>query len=55
MLRGLQSFGTAALTATCQAVIGDISTPQERKKYIGFFGAISQEMALIAWGTYTSL
>ncbi|KAG9230645.1 major facilitator superfamily domain-containing protein [Amylocarpus encephaloides] len=40
ILRGVQSIGTAALTATCAAVIGDISTSTERSQYIGLFGGI---------------
>ncbi|RDL37280.1 uncharacterized protein BP5553_04713 [Venustampulla echinocandica] len=40
ILRGVQSFGTAALTAICAAVIGDISTSKERSTFIGLFGGI---------------
>lgn len=38
--RTVQSFGTAALTAICAAIIGDISIGKERCRFIGVFGSI---------------
>ncbi|TVY71173.1 Itaconate transport protein [Lachnellula suecica] len=40
VLRSVQSIGSAALTATCAAVIGDISASKERGRFIGLFGAV---------------
>ncbi|CAG8949605.1 hypothetical protein HYFRA_00007838 [Hymenoscyphus fraxineus] len=38
ILRGVQAFGTAALTAICASIIGDISTGKERSRFLGIFG-----------------
>ncbi|TVY45223.1 Itaconate transport protein, partial [Lachnellula subtilissima] len=38
VLRAVQAIGSAALTAICAAVIGDISNSKERARFIGLFG-----------------
>ncbi|TVY30965.1 Itaconate transport protein [Lachnellula hyalina] len=37
VLRAVQAIGSAALTAICAAVIGDISNSKERARFIGLF------------------
>jgi len=38
--RGLQGVGAGGLMIGAQAIIGDIVSPRERGKYMGFFGAV---------------
>jgi EmrB/QacA subfamily drug resistance transporter len=40
MFRGLQGIGAGGLMIGAQAIIGDIVSPRERGKYMGFFGAV---------------
>jgi EmrB/QacA subfamily drug resistance transporter len=45
--RGLQGLGAGALFPISIAIIGDIFSPSERGKYLGFFGAIFGLSSLI--------
>ncbi|HEY3952938.1 MAG TPA: DHA2 family efflux MFS transporter permease subunit [Streptosporangiaceae bacterium] len=40
VFRGLQGIGAGGLMIGAQAIIGDIVSPRERGKYMGFFGAV---------------
>jgi EmrB/QacA subfamily drug resistance transporter len=50
LFRGLQGLGGGAIFPIALAVVADLYTPQERGKYLGFFGAVFGLSSLVGPG-----